>query len=382
MRLFEFESKRILRAKGIPVPRGELVSSSGEAQRAAISLGLPVVLKAQVPVGGRGKAGAILVAKQAEEVPKLADEILRMRIQELEVRKLLVEEHLPVVREAFLSITIDDSEGKLAILAGSEGGMEIEEIATKSPGKLVCLKVDPLSEFEQYKARQIARQIGFRGDLMLKVSDILWLLYQLFLRYDATLAEINPLVITKTDEVLAAGAALTIDDDALYRHVELPVDSEDRIQDSIEKEAARLGIAYLRLGGDIGVIASGAGLAMATVDMVRECGGDPANFLDTGGRITRQHLRNCLDIVMKNPRVRALLVNLYGGINPIVEAAHGIVEFFNEKGLQLPVVVKLRGNFEEEAWSVLERAGIRVVKATQTEEAARLIVALSRKQSS
>lgn len=380
MKLLEFESKNIFKAEGIPVPRGETVASREEAQRTAVSLGLPVVLKAQVPVGGRGRAGAILVAKQPEEVPKLAEKILSMRIQELEVRKLLVELYVPVVREVFLSVTIDDSEGKLAILASSEGGIEIEEVASKSPEKLTSVKVDALTEFEQYKAREIAREIGFRGDLMLKVSDVLWLLYRLFLKYDATLAEINPLVITEKDEVLAAGAALTIDDDALYRHKELTIDSEERIQDSIEKEAARLGIAYLRLGGDIGVIGSGAGLAMATVDLVRECGGDPANFLDTGGRITQRHLWNCLDIVTKNPRVRAVLVNLYGGINPIVEGAHGIVEFFDQKKMRIPVVVKARGNFEQEAWSILERAGITVVKATQTEEAARLIVALSRQE--
>jgi len=380
MRLFEFESKRIFRAEGIPVPSGDVVSSSEEAQRAAMSVGMPVVLKAQVPVGGRGKAGAILTCREPEETARLADKILQMKIGEFEVRKILVEKRLQVASEGFLSITIDDSEGKLVVLASSEGGMEIEEIASKSPEKIVSLKVDPLLEFEQYKTRQIARQVGFRGDLMLKVSNILWLLYQLFLKCDATLAEINPLVITKTGDVLAAGAALAIDDDALYRHKELALDSEERIQDSIEKEAAKLGIAYLRLDGDIGVIGSGAGLAMATLDMVREYGGNPANFLDTGGRITRQHLRNCLDIVMRNHAVRAVLVNLYGGINPIVEAAHGIVEFIDQKGLKLPVVVKLRGNFEEEAWGILERAGIRVVKATQTEEAARLIVALSRKE--
>jgi len=380
MRLFEFESKRIFRTEGIPVPMGEVVSSSEEAEKAAMSLRMPVVLKAQVPVGGRGKAGAILTSREPEETARLADKILHMRIGEFEVRKILVEECLQVAGEVFLGITIDDSEGKLVVLASSEGGMEIEEIASKFPEKIVSLKADYPLEFEEYKARQITRQIGFRGDLMLKVSNILWLLHQLFLKYDATLAEINPLVITKTGDVLAAGAALTIDDDALYRHKELALDFEERIQDSIEKEAAKLGIAYLRLDGDIGVIGSGAGLAMATVDMVREYGGNPANFLDTGGRITRQHLWNCLDIVMRNDTVRAVLVNLYGGINPIVEAAHGIVEFIDQKGLKLPVVVKLRGNFEEEAWGILERAGIRVVKATQTEEAARLIVALSRKE--
>jgi succinyl-CoA synthetase beta subunit len=256
--------------------------------------------------------------------------------------------------------------------------MEIEGIASKSPERIVSLRIDPLSEFEQYKARQIVRQIGFRGDSLLKAGDVLWHLYRIFMKYDATLAEINPLAVTKTNDIVAAGAALTIDDDALSSHSELRVDSEERIQDAIEREAARMSIAYLRLDGDIGVIGSGAGLAMATVDLIKEFGGEPANFLDTGGRITRQHIMNCLSIVTKNPDVKALLINLYGGINPIVEAAHGIVDFYKSKGLQLPIVVKLRGNFEEEAWGILEMAGIRVVKATQTEDAARLIVALTR----
>ena len=378
MRLVEFESKSIFKKEGIPVPRSEIVSSREEAERAAASIGTPVILKAQVSVGGRGRAGAIFVARRPEEAPELAGKILGMRIQGLEVRKLLVEEHLPIVREVFLSVTIDDSEGKVVILASSEGGMEIEGIASKSPERIVSLRIDPLSEFEQYKARQIVRQIGFRGDSLLKAGDVLWHLYRIFMKYDATLAEINPLAVTKTNDIVAAGAALTIDDDALSSHSELRVDSEERIQDAIEREAARMSIAYLRLDGDIGVIGSGAGLAMATVDLIKEFGGEPANFLDTGGRITRQHIMNCLSIVTKNPDVKALLINLYGGINPIVEAAHGIVDFYKSKGLQLPIVVKLRGNFEEEAWGILEMAGIRVVKATQTEDAARLIVALTR----
>jgi succinyl-CoA synthetase beta subunit len=217
---------------------------------------------------------------------------------------------------------------------------------------------------------------------MLKVSSVLWLLYQVFVKYDATIAEINPLIITESRDVYAAGAVLSIDDDALDRHRDVIANTGERTQDDIEREAAEQGIAYVRLGGDIAVIGSGAGLAMATVDLIRDYGGEPANFLDTGGRITRDHVWNCLNIVMKNPRVTGVLVNMYGGINPMVEAAHGIAEFVAEKRLRLPVVVKLRGNSEEEAWSVLKAAGIRVVKTSQTEDAARLIVALSRKGSS
>jgi len=382
MKLFEFESKRIFKAEGIPVPRGDVASSSEEAKRTAASLGMPVILKAQVPMGRRAKGGGIRVAEHLEEVAQFAQDILASRIAGFHVHKVLVENYLPVLRELYLGITIDDSRGKFVVLVSSEGGTEIEQIAANAPQKIVSHEVDPLSGFEQYEARQVARRIGLTGDLMLKVSSVLWLLYQGFVKYDATIAEINPLIITASRDVYAAGAVLSIDDDALDRHRGVIVNTGDRTQDDIEREAAELGIAYVRLRGDIAVVGSGAGLAMATVDLIRDCGGEPANFLDTGGRITREHIWNCLDIVMKDPKVAAVLVNMYGGINPMVEAARGIAEFVAEKRLRLPVVVKLRGNSEEEAWSILESAGIRVVKTSQTEDAARLIVALLRNGSS
>jgi succinyl-CoA synthetase beta subunit len=385
MKLFEFESKRIFKAEKIPVPRGDVVSSSEEAKTRAASLGMPVILKAQVPAGRRAKGGGIRVAEHLEEVAEVAQDMLASRIAGFRVHRVLVEHYLPILRELYLGITIDDSKGKFVVLASSEGGTEIEQIAANAPQKIVSLKVDPLLEFEQYEARRVARQIGLTGDLMPKVSSVLWLLYQVFVKYDATIAEINPLIITESRDVYAAGAVLSIDDDALDRHRDVIAntgETGERTQDDIEREAAEQGIAYVRLGGDIAVIGSGAGLAMATVDLIRDYGGEPANFLDTGGRITRDHVWNCLNIVMKNPRVTGVLVNMYGGINPMIEAAHGIAEFVAEKRLRLPVVVKLRGNSEEEAWSVLKAAGIRVVKTSQTEDAARLIVALSRKGSS
>ena len=382
MKLFEFESKRIFKAEKIPVPRGDVVSSSEEAKRRAASLGMPVILKAQVPAGRRAKGGGIRVAEHLEEVAEVAQDMLASRIAGFHVHRVLVEHYLPILRELYLGITIDDSKGKFVVLASSEGGTEIEQIAANAPQKIVSLKVDPLLEFEQYEARRVARQIGLTGDLMLKVSSVLWLLYQVFVKYDATIAEINPLIITESRDVYAAGAVLSIDDDALDRHRDVIAntgETGERTQDDIEREAAEQGIAYVRLGGDIAVIGSGAGLAMATVDLIRDYGGAPANFLDTGGRITRDHVWNCLNIVMKNLKVAAILANMYGGINPMIEAAHGLVEFVREKRLQIPVVAKIRGNFEKEAWDILERAGIRVVKTTQTEDAARLVVELSKK---
>lgn len=385
MKLFEFESKRIFKAGRIPVPRGDVVSSSEEAKRTAASLGLPVVLKAQVPVGRRAKGGGVRVAEHLEEVAGIAQYLLASRVAGFHVRRVLVEHYLPILRELYLAITIDDSKGKFVILASSEGGTKIEEIAANAPQKIVSLEVDPLLGFEQYEARRLVRGIGLTGDLMLKVSGVLWLLYQVLVKYDATIAEINPLITTESGEVYAAGAVLSIDDDALDRQRDVIADTREtgeRTEDDIEREAAEQGIAYVRLGGDIAVICSGAGLAMATVDLIKEYGGEPANFLDTGGGITRDHVWNCLNMVMKNPRVTGVLVNMYGGINPMVEAARGIVEFVDERRLHSPIVVKVRGNSEEEAWSILEKAGIHLVRTTQTEDAVRLIVALLKRNSS
>jgi succinyl-CoA synthetase beta subunit len=385
MKLFEFESKRIFNAENIPVAKGDVVSSSEEARRTAASVGLPVVLKAQAPVGRRAKGGGVRVAENLEEVVEVAQDLFASHVAGFHVHKILVEQYLPILKELYLGITINDSVGKFVILASSEGGTEIEKIAANAPQKIVSLEVDPLLGFEQYEARRLVRGIGLTGDLMLRVSNVLWLLYQVFVKYDATIAEINPLIIAESGEVYAAGAVLSIDDDALDRHKDLIEDTREigeRIEDDIEREAAQQGIAYVRLGGDIAVIGSGAGLAMATVDLIKDYGGEPANFLDTGGRITRDHVWKCLSIVMKNPRVAGVLVNMYGGINPMVEAARGIVEFVDERRPRSPIVVKLRGNSEEEAWAILEKAGIHVVRATQTEDAVRLIVALLRESSS
>ncbi|MEM2989522.1 MAG: ATP-grasp domain-containing protein, partial [Candidatus Bathyarchaeia archaeon] len=256
----------------------------------------------------------------------------------------------------------------------SEGGIEIEELAAEHPEKIIRELIDPLKGLRGYEARRIAKAMGLSGQTMVEAGRILHALYRAFADHDATIVEVNPLALTRTGGLCATGAVMIIDDDALDKHPELKERAEGRIEDDIERLAFRLGIPYVRLDGDIGVIGSGAGLATATVDVLKSYGGRPANFLDTGGRITYEHMRNCLDLVFRNPRVRALLVNLYGGINPIVEGAKGIVDFVRERGVRVPMVVKVRGNFEEEAWRILEGAGIEVVKSSRTEEAAQRIV--------
>jgi len=377
MRLFEFEAKAFFSSNGIPVPRGEVVETPNEARDVAKSLQKPVMLKAQVLAGMRGKAGGVKLARNPVEAEEFSKQLLGTEICGCKVRKLLVEEYLDVDRELYLSVTIDSSKGKPVVIASPEGGIEIEEIALKSPEKLIQTYVDVFTGLEPVVAREIVKKMGFTGDLLLKISQTLWALYKVFEKYDAVIAEINPLVITKNQEVSAAGAVLNLDDDALYRHPEVAVNPEERIEDPVELKAWKLGIPYVRLDGDIGTIGSGAGLAIATVDLVKHFGGRAANFLDTGGRITQEHIENALEIVTMNPNVRAILINMYGGINPIVEGARGIVKFIRERKLQIPVVVKVRGNFEDEAWKILEEAGVDVIKATQTELAAQRIVQLT-----
>ncbi len=378
MRLFEYETKKILRSEGIPIPQGVVASTPNEAKKFVEDLAKPVILKAQVLVGRRGKAGGILTAHTPQEAAEAAEKLLKTDIGGQKVNEILIEERLNTLQELYLSVAVDDSEGKPVILASSEGGIEVEEIAAEQPEKIVKKHVYTLSGLRQYESRTIAKRIGLRGNLMSRASDILWRLYQLFERYDATIVEVNPLIVTEGGDFFAAGAVMIIDDDSLSRHPNIEAKVELRIEDEIEKRAWRNGIPFARLDGDIGIIGSGAGLAIATIDLVEHYGGKPANFMDTGGQITHQRVKECLEVLMMNPRVRGIIINMYGGINPMVEAAQAIVDFINIHGLAIPIVVKVRGNFEEEAWTILERAGIEVVKSTQTETAAQRIVQKTR----
>jgi len=373
MRLYEYEVKQIFAEKGIPVPRGIITSSPTEAAVFTKELNRLVLVKAQILVGGRGKAGGILAARTPEEAEEASKKLLSTKIKGLVVKKVLIEEMLPVMKEIYLSIALDTSKGKPVLLASSEGGIDIEKVAAKYPEKIVRREVDPLSSFELYEARKFLKKIGLTGTPLIKVAETLQRLYNIFEELDATIAEINPLIITPSGDVFAAGAVLIIDDNALFRQ-KVNFNLEEHIQDEIEREAWKLGISYVRLDGDIGVIGSGAGLTMATIDLIKHYGGNPANFLDTGGRISEEHIQNCLKLVTMNPKVRGIIINMYGGINPIVEGARGIVKFINKNNLKIPIVVKVRGNFEEEAWRILQEAGIYVVKETRTDVAVKEII--------
>ncbi len=373
MRLLEHEAKSILKDEGLAIPRGRVIHEPLESKRIATELG-KVLVKAQVPFGGREKSGLILKADTPGEAFSSAQKLLKLSFEGSEVDSVLVEEHVEGKEEIFLSVTIDDSICKPIILACREGGVDIEKLATQHPEKIVSIPVDPILGLEEWQARSVAKRIGLKGGTMLKIGRLIWTLHQIFEKYAATLVEVNPAIITQNDEAYSVGAVMIIDDDALSSNHRLKFSPSERIHDEIEREAWGYGISYIRLDGDIGVIGSGAGLAIATLDLLKQYGGEPANFLDTGGLITQERIVNCLKLVTSNPKVRGVLINLYGGINPIVEAAKGIVSFVEEKRLEYPIVVKARGNFEEESWRILKASNIEVVEEMMTEVAAERVV--------
>ena len=379
MKLLEYEAKKIFSEQGIPIPKGKLIQSSEELGDLSCKFSFPVVLKGQVPVGGRKKAGGITIAHDQNDAEASVSSLLGMRIHDYVVRKILLEECLGIAKEAYISVTIDASKGAPVIVASSEGGVDIEETARIHPEKVLAKTVDIASGVTEDIAAELARRTELEGVPLEKIVDIVKRLYEIFVNYDALLVEANPLVMTIKRELCAVGAAMTIDDDALHRHPDIASRDEIRIEDEIERDSRKQDIAYVRLHGDIGIIASGAGLALSTVDLVKDYGGEPANFLDTGGQITQQRIRACTGIVLKNEKVRGLLINMYGGINPMVEAAKGVASFVTEERLEIPLVAKVRGNQEEEAWRILEEAGVTVVRSIATEIAVQKLIELMRK---
>jgi len=376
MQLLEYEAKMIFSQQGIAIPKGELIQSLEELRELSGKFSFPVVLKAQVPVGGRKKVGGIMIAHDQNDVEAGVRSLLGMRIRGCMVRKILLEEYLNTEREAYLSVSIDASKGTPLILASSVGGVDIEDIARIHPEKVVAKTVDIACDLNEDIAAELARRTELEDISLGKIVDTLKRLYEIFVKYDALLVEANPLVMTTDRRLCAVGAAMTIDDDALHRHPDIACRDEVRIEDEIERDARKEDIAYVGLNGDVGIVASGAGLALATLDLVKDYGGNPANFLDTGGQITQRRISACMKTVLRNKRVRGLIINMYGGINPMVEAAKGVASFVREKQLRMPVVVKVRGNQEEEAWRILEEAGVTVVKSMRTEIAIQTLMEL------
>ena len=368
MRLHEHEAARLFQQAGVPVPPFAVARTIDEAVAALETVGLPVVIKAQVLVGSRGKHGGIVMADTAEEVRAKTAALLGSSVRGFRVESVMISKRVSIARELYVGVTVDAVAGAITVILGTAGGIDVETVAKERPEALFRKTVVPPAELRGHDARALAREAGFRGDLMVKIADVLVSLYRAFRKYDALIAEVNPLVVTTEETLCAVDAVLEVDDSALFRHPEMPTDTLARIDHPIERAAKQIGVSYVDLDGDIAIISSGAGLGMATMDVVGQRL-KPANFLETGGGITEELMAKTTDLVLQKPGLRGLLINLYGGINPIHEGAKGIVRVLKEKQVTIPVVAKALGNRQEETWATLREAGVIIVTDITTEAA-------------
>ncbi|MBC7241255.1 MAG: ADP-forming succinate--CoA ligase subunit beta [Anaerolineae bacterium] len=372
MNLYEFQSKQIFAKHGIPIPKGELAQTPEEAEEIAARLGGRVVVKAQVLAGGRGKAGGIRLAETPAEARAAAEAILGMQIKGLTVRRVLVDQAADIAQELYLGIVLDRAGRRLVLMASAAGGVDIEEVAATTPEKIARVDIDPLLGLQPYQMRQVACDIELDRALLTQFTRIGLGLYEALMYSDATLAEINPLAVTAGGELLALDGKMVVDDNGLYRQPELARAREMLDESPAEREARQYGLSYVKLDGYIGCMVNGAGLAMATMDMTKLYGGAPANFLDIGGGARADRVAAALRIILADPNVRAVLINIFGGITRCDEVARGILEAFAQVPSKVPVVVRLIGTNEEEGRRLLAEANF--ITARTLSEAARLAV--------
>lgn len=384
MKIHEYQAKKILLKFGVPVPKGEVVFSPQEAVEAASRLGGDCVLKAQIHAGGRGAGGGVKRATTPEEVEAKAKEIIGMVLvtpqtgpKGRKVRRLLVEEAVEKDREIYLSLLLDRATARTVVLASSEGGMEIEELAAKSPEKILRELVDPRAGWTPFRARKLAFRMGLKGDLVAQMIRFLDGLYRVYEEMDASLIEINPLVVTRDQSLIALDAKISFDDNALYRHADLRELRDLDEEDLLEVEASKYGLNYIRLDGNVGCMVNGAGLAMATMDIIKEEGGKPANFLDVGGGASSEQVAQGFKILLSDENVRSILINIFGGIVRCDLVAAGVVEAVSKVGVESPVVVRLEGTNAAEGARILEDSGLNFTVALGMQDAARKAVQLS-----
>jgi succinyl-CoA synthetase beta subunit len=377
LKLLEYEAKEYFMKYGIPTPAGKMVTSPEAAREYTAGLGKPVVIKVQLPIGGRGKAGGVKFADTPDEAAEAAGALLAMTIKDMRVRKLYVEEKVGIVNEIYLGVTVDRNSKRHVILASSEGGMDIEVVAAETPERIIRHLVDPVDGLRSYHCNYIATRLGYRGRKMRQLGSFIAKLYELAVGMDAELTEINPLAEVE-DGFLAADARLNVDNNSLFRHVEL----EEKLLDSYmgeftgrEMEAKEQGLTYVELDGNIGIIGNGAGLTMATLDTVMLQGGKAANFLDLGGGATPERIGKAVKFVLGDERTRALFVNVLGGITRCDYTAQGIVAARKELGSDKPIVVRMMGTKEAEGRAILKENGIDTLDSM--EEGARMAVKLA-----
>jgi succinyl-CoA synthetase beta subunit len=376
MKLHEYQSKTIFSKYGIPIPKGRVATTAQEAKQIAEELGGRVVIKSQVLVGGRGKAGGVKVAKDAQEAEQLAAQILSMEIKGLPVRKVLVDEAAAIETELYFSITNDRAARKPVMIASAAGGVDIEEVAAKTPEKIIKVHIDPLLGLREYQARDVAASIDLPRDYWKDFGKVANGLWQTYKETDATLVEINPLVITKDKRLIALDGKMLIDDNAMFRHPDLAEMRDIDEEAPAETEARKYGLSFIKLDGNIGCMVNGAGLAMTSMDIVKLFGGEPANFLDIGGGAAADKVAAAMRIILSDPNVKAILFNIFGGITRCDEVARGILTAMGEVKPKVPMVVRLVGTNAEEGRKLLKDA--KMITAETLADAAKKAVAAAK----
>ena len=379
MDLLEYQGKQLFGKHGVPVPEGRPAASVEEAVEAAEELGYPVVVKAQVLIGGRGKAGGIKLAAHRAEAEQNAGAILGMDIRGLTVHELYVERASDIAEEYYAAILLDRTAKKPMAMLSRMGGMDVEEIAATDPNAIVRIHVDPLIGFADFHARRLAFEAGIASDVVRPVGAVLAKLYETFVEEDALLVEVNPLLVTSDREVVALDAKVTVDGNALFRHPETAAFRNISAEDPQERMAKERGLTFVKLEGDIGILGNGAGLVMSTLDVVAQAGGRPANFLDAGGGSKAEAIVDAVEVILSNPNVRAVLFNIFGGITRCDEVARGLVAAFGQIDVNVPFVVRLDGTNDEEGRRILAEANLPNVTVEKTMDgAAARVVELAR----
>ncbi len=385
MKIHEYQAKAILARHGVPTPRGEIAYNATEAGEVAKRLGGDlVVVKAQIHAGGRGKGGGVKVARSAAEAEEIAKKIIGMTLVTHQtgpegrlVSRVLIEEGLKMERELYLSVVVDRASGKPVMMASADGGMDIEEVAAKTPERIHRIYIEPGVGLMPFEARQLGFAIGLTAPQVNKAVKLMTSLYDAFVKTDCSLLEINPLVVTASGDLLALDAKMTFDDNAMYRHPDVKDLRDLAEEDPLEIEASKFSLNYIHLDGNIGCMVNGAGLAMATMDIIKLAGGEPANFLDVGGGANAEQIRNAFKILMSDKNVKAVLINIFGGILRCDVLAQGVIAAVKELGVPVPIVVRMEGTNVEEGKRLLRESGMKFATADSMGEAADKVVELA-----
>src|SRR6201982_1595175 len=389
MKIHEYQAKAILKKYGVSVPRGSMATSRDEAEHVAKELfdsgSTGVVVKAQIHAGGRGKGGGVKIAKSVDEAADLAGKMLGMKLITHQtgpegriVRRLLIEETLPIEKELYLGILVDRAEGKPVFMASAAGGMDIEQVAVETPEAILKQHIDPGMGLEPFQARKIAFSLGLKGQQINAAVQFLTGLYKAFLETDASLLEINPFITCTDGRLFALDAKMAFDDNAMFRHPDLKELRDISEEDPLEVEASKYGLNYIKLDGNITCMVNGAGLAMATMDIIKYSGGSPANFLDVGGGANAEQITHAFEILLSDKNVKAVLINIFGGILRVDTLARGVVEAANKTKIQLPVVLRLEGTNVEQGREILQQSGLNFIVAETMKDAAEKVVAAAK----